>query len=227
MINAASLMDPYSGAVFEEDKNMGVLSPSSHTQNVYFPKGYPGGEYFFYVDATAQRGAAEKWTLQVIEFGQEVLVESAYGSSSSKFFQYTAPECILDDHCLENDICYKNRCLVDGTPRFTLSWEGDDDLDLYVTPPSGKRVDYWNRYDEQSGGTHLTDTTPMGTSHVEAAYYGVDLPAQKGRYRILVKPYEEFGDAADSWTLTVSVRGTVVKTYKRMGEATFRFWYSG
>ena len=139
MINAASLVDPYSGAVFEVDKNMGVLSQSSHAENVYFPKGYPGGEYSFYVDATAQRGAAEKWTLQVIEFGETVLFKSSYGCS--KVFQYTAPECILDDHCPENGICFKSRCLVDGTPRFTLAWEGDDDLDLYVTPPSGKRVE--------------------------------------------------------------------------------------
>ena len=139
-ISVGSPIDSYSGAIFEADKNDGVETLSSCTENVYVPEGYPGGEYYFYVDMLAEKGAIEEWSLEVTEFGETVYSQT--GSGHSKFFKYVAAECVIDDHCRENDFCFENRCIVDGTPRFTLSWEGDDDLDLSVNPPVGSRVDY-------------------------------------------------------------------------------------
>jgi hypothetical protein len=54
-IAVGSPIDPYSGAIFEGDKNDGVETVSSHTENVYFPEGYPGGKYYFYVDMLAEK----------------------------------------------------------------------------------------------------------------------------------------------------------------------------
>ncbi|KAI2501525.1 hypothetical protein MHU86_12970 [Fragilaria crotonensis] len=222
-ISDDSPFDPFSGAVFESDNNGDIVSRTSHTENIYFPGGYPGGQYVFYVDAIAQLGAADEWSLEVIEFGQSVVLESGYGYS--KVFEYIAPECQATQHCRQGQVCINTRCVVDGTPRFTLTWDGDDDLDLSVSPPIGNRVDWWNQVDSRSGGRLQDDTTPTGTSHLESIYFGISRRALTGRYGIEVDPYETNGDASDPWKLQVSVRGKVVKSWNGTGEASLRYWY--
>jgi hypothetical protein len=224
-ISARSSLDPNSGAVFESDKNFDAVSPSFHTENIHFPRGIPGGEYVFYVDAIAQLGPAEEWSLEVIEFGESVVVETGYGYSN--VLQYIAPECTSTQHCRKGEVCFNTRCIVNGTPRFTLTWNGDDDLDLSVSPPLGKIVDWWKQFDSRSGGRLQDDTTPMGTSHVESIYFGVSRRALTGRYVVKVDAYETHGDSSDPWKLKVSVRGKVVKSWSGTGDASFRFWYGG
>jgi uncharacterized protein YfaP (DUF2135 family) len=108
-----------------------------------------------------------------------------------------------------------------------LSWQGDDDLDLSVKAPVGSRVDHWNQFDSTSGGTLQDDTTPEGTGHVESIYFGIDSPAEVGRYRIRVTPYETRGDGSDSWTLTVHVGGQKRRSWYGTGAASYGFWYRG
>ncbi len=222
-ISAGSPLDPYSGAVFESDNNFDAVSRSSHTENIYFPRGFPGGQYVFYVDGIVQLGPADEWILEVIEFGESVVVETGYGYS--KVFQYIAPECKTNQHCRNGEVCINTRCVVDGTPRFTLTWTGDDDLDLAVSPPLGNMVDWWNQFDSRSGGTLQDDTTPMGSSHLESIYFGISRRALTGRYKVEVNSYETNGDSSDPWKLKVSVRGKVVKSWSGTGEASFRFFH--
>jgi hypothetical protein len=224
-ISAGSPLDPNSGAVFESDDNFDAVSRSSHTENIYFPTSFPGGQYMFFVDVIAQVGTADRWRLEVIEFGETVVIETGFGYS--EVFAYIAPECKTTQHCRKGEVCFNNRCIMNGTPRFTLTWTGDDDLDLSVTPPLGNKVDWWYQFDSRSGGSMQEDTTPMGTSHVESIYFGVSRQALTGRYIVEVDPYETNGGGSDPWKLKVSVRGKVAKSWSGTGKASFRFWYGG
>ena len=223
LIYSGSWIDPTHGAVFEDDVNGAVTTNAYHAENLYFPTGRPGGLYYFMVEVFAQRYLKDRWTLKVIEFGDTIIEETGFGVS--QWFNYTATECRSNSHCPSGTVCIANFCIDDGSPRFTLTWRGDDDLDLGVVPPLGNKIDYWNRFDSQSGGTLTDDRNPNGPVHVESVNFGVSQPALTGRYNLHVRPYEVGGGSNDTWTLRVSVKRKVVKTWKRRGEAWLRYWF--
>ena len=57
-------------------------------------------------------------------------------------------------------MCEETKCINKGNPRFTLTWFGDDDLDLYVITPQGDQIYFENPIDTTSGGELDRDSIP-------------------------------------------------------------------
>ena len=225
IINAQAPNEVLSGGRFEPDKNAAISGDTFHTQSVYFPHGHPTGEYIFFVDMITQNGIADEWRIEMTEFGTEIFAESGTGVSNA--FSYTAAECVVDTNCGANQVCIFSRCIVDGSPRFTLTWSGDDDYDLSVDPPNGNTIDWANAIDQKSGGELQDDSDPYGWNHVESVYFGVASKAQLGQYRVRVRTYQKNGFESDSWTLKIIVRGKVIRSWSQTGDATFRWRLAG
>mmetsp|Transcript_12338 Transcript_12338/g.18955 ORF Transcript_12338/g.18955 Transcript_12338/m.18955 type:complete len:815 (+) Transcript_12338:100-2544(+) len=116
-------------------------------------------------------------------------------------------ECSIDADCASNlaiaRLCINHHCVNEGDPRITLTWEGDDDLDLSVVTPQGVRVGYDNDFDQLSGGSFDTGfVQDVEGSHVENIFFPVSGTAPKGDYTIAVDPYEE-REGSDTWLLQV------------------------
>ena len=59
------------------------------------------------------------------------------------------PTCEVDSQCPVGKLCVQKLCIQSGT-RWTLTWNGDDDLDLHVITPSGNEV-FWAKQFDDSG----------------------------------------------------------------------------
>ena len=213
-----------SGGIFEADKNEAVVEATFHTESVYFPSGSPSGQYVFFVDIITQNGVADEWRLEATEFGEEIVVET--GSGFSGYFTYTTSECTTDADCADSETCVWNRCLVDGTPRFTLTWEGADDLALSVEPPAGDKIYWLNPENEESGGVLQDDPDPYGASHVESIYFDLRGDAPLGEYKVGVETYQKHGQSPDAWELTISVGGKVVRSWSETGDLDYTWAYN-
>jgi hypothetical protein len=114
-------------------------------------------------------------------------------------------ECTANLDCLDSgkgDLCVNFSCIHDGNPRVTLTWEGDDDLDLAVYTPDGVRVYYNNDFDEDSGGSFDTlFSQDWFAPHVESIYFPLN-GAPPGTYTIEVFSWEERG-SPDAWKVEV------------------------
>jgi hypothetical protein len=114
-------------------------------------------------------------------------------------------ECTNNKDCLlkfKGDFCINNQCIRNGNPRITLTWYGDDDLDLSVTTPDGERVGYENLFDQSTGGSFDTLYSQFNLAyHVESISFPMS-GAPSGEYRIEVDAYEVREDP-DIWTLEV------------------------
>jgi hypothetical protein len=111
-----------------------------------------------------------------------------------------AADCIADQR---GTLCVNNECLNEGNPRITLTWEGDDDLDLYVFTPGGAVISYVDEFDPKTGGSF--DTLYSQDSfdpHVESVYFPRS-GAPAGTYRIEVETFVERGGSPDNWTIEV------------------------
>mmetsp|Transcript_23032 Transcript_23032/g.38068 ORF Transcript_23032/g.38068 Transcript_23032/m.38068 type:complete len:658 (-) Transcript_23032:243-2216(-) len=116
----------------------------------------------------------------------------------------SAAECVASK---EGSVCINNECLHDGNPRFTLTWTGDDDLDLSVITPFGTKVWYQHNFDATTNGAFDTGyVQDVYGSHVESVYFPV---GPEGKYRILVSQYKEQGEGDDEWVLEVVVNGMI------------------
>lgn len=110
--------------------------------------------------------------------------------------------------------------VVDGTEvrtgpiQVTLEWNGDADLDLYVTDPSGQQVNYQNESVPSGGILDVdarADCEDTGST-VENIVWQSAPPA--GTYRVLVDHYDACGQAgAVSYTATLRRNGQVVETW--------------
>jgi hypothetical protein len=142
-IDSDSPFDAASGARLEQDAYgaSGLVASQKtlfRTQSVYLENLTPYGDYSYFVDMIQQNGIADEWKLEVRELRK--LVFNKTGTGYSEKFIHSAFECKYKINCNSNQVCTSGRCLVDGTPRFTLTWTGDDDLDLSVAAPRGKRI---------------------------------------------------------------------------------------
>ena len=112
-------------------------------------------------------------------------------------------QCNINADCIaanQGANCVNNQCLHDGNPRITLTWEGDDDLDLIVMTPDGTTIWYQNDFDSVSRGTFDTGyVQDVSGQHVESVYFP---QGPVGEYRIIVSSFEKRGDA-DKWTIEV------------------------
>ncbi len=114
-----------------------------------------------------------------------------------------------------------------GPIQVTLDWDGDADLDLHVTDPSGAVV-YYNNTRVNSGGLLDVDArgSCSGTATVENIVWEGAPPA--GDYRVAVDHYSDCGQSGPvAYTATLRRNGQVVETWRGSvgpgGEDTYTF----
>lgn len=123
----------------------------------------------------------------------------------------------IDQNCDGADLV-----VGDGSVRVTLTWDGDDDVDLHVIDPSGFRINYIDRTSPSGGtldrddnvGVCGVDPEPGG---VENVFWASSPPAPSGTYTVEVRSYNDCPPAEASFTLQVFVGGFLVET--RTGSA--------
>jgi hypothetical protein len=112
-------------------------------------------------------------------------------------------ECDSDDDCLKKGkgtLCVMKRCLHEGNPRFTLTWEGDDDIDISVVTPNGANISYKFSFDEESLGSFDTQYSQVGFApHVESIVFPMS-GGPRGTYRVQIDPFI-VTNSSDQWTL--------------------------
>jgi len=80
----------------------------------------------------------------------------------------TGNVCEDDNDCSEGATCFEGICVMSGALQFTLTWEGDADLDLYVIEPD-EDVIYYGTYMD---GNPEQANTPLGYLDVDDCAYG-------------------------------------------------------
>jgi hypothetical protein len=176
--------------------------------SIHFPFKFIGGEYAFYVFLTNQVNAMDAWKLEVRERGK--LMEIRRGRGSSMNFVYKTSTCTTNQDCGLDRICISNQCIQDGTPRFTLLWEGNGTVDLSVKPPNGLMISRNNVYDSGSGGEFEDDSNDPNLKHVQSVSFGGTNLAIGGSYIISVM-------TRTAWTLNISVYGVVNQSFTKTG----------
>jgi hypothetical protein len=224
LISNMNIFDSISGGTFENDQNEGVQDQTFHTESVYFPLDSPPGEYRFFVEQFEQNGLGDAWKIEVMENGN--IVDTENGCGASYAFSYFALECTSYVACKDDKICINDNCKSDGTPRFTLTWDGYDDLDLSVTTPEGLAINWQNAIDEASSGYFEDDFDYTGSKHAESVVFDGSI-APYGLYTINVEIYFQTGDLPDKWKLSVNVDGVEVKVWNQDGEASLTWNFSG
>lgn len=177
------------------------------------------GDQCYCATVNAQEGAPTEREF-IERFDQELaslssLLGSNYSITSvledtAGFDRGNGMACTADSQCVaanEGNVCVQNTCLHDGMPRFTLTWSGDDDLDLAVYTPRRTAVWYNHPFDGATNGAFDTDyVQSISGNHVESIYFP-NGPA--GVYRMEVVSYEQRGGVDDDWTLQVYEGGTM------------------
>jgi hypothetical protein len=126
-------------------------------------------------------------------------------------------DCPFDE---SQQVCVNTRCVHDGNPRISLTWEGDDDLDLSVTTPKGVEIWYNNDFDEESGGVFDTSyVQDVLGNHTENVYFRMGEP--RLTYTIKVRTHVQRG-SADAWTVEVRAFGRM-KYFKGIGDEEFSY----
>ena len=114
-------------------------------------------------------------------------------------------DCTADADCVDSekgDFCVNFSCIHAGNPRITLTWEGDDDLDLVVYTPDGVRIGYDATYDETSGGSFDTlFSQEVFAPHAESIFFPM-WGGPHGTYVIQVYVWEQ-RDLPDDWTVEI------------------------
>ena len=128
----------------------------------------------------------------------------------------TTAQCCVNADCMANvEVCVLQRCIKQGHFRFTLSWIGNDDLDLYVRTPGGFILRPGNVFDPVSGGMIGQNTNQLYYGMwVENTYFPATAPP--GVYTFYVVPFIIRG-TPDTWTLAVYVDGMQVQVHQGTG----------
>lgn len=235
-LSLLSPTDPASEGIYQDDSNRAATESVFHVQNVYFPRNgqSPNGEYRFYVQSLEQKGISDPWGLQAfVGRGQT----DYFGSGTSDTFRILkfppgtgdneSPcrrgegiECCGKQDCniggSSDWLCVQSTCITDGHPRFTLSWNGDDDLDIYVVTPNGERID-WDHAASTDGGVLQPDSNPDSKlMHVEAITFQKD-NAPIGMYKFGANLWDQRGNSLDEWTLTLTIDEIEVASYTSLG----------
>jgi uncharacterized protein YfaP (DUF2135 family) len=241
-IYSQNSIDIASGGQF--DGNGVQDTPGWHIENIYFgPSQGPNGVYQYYVQTFRSSNDNDNWTVTVYVDTEAVSVNTGQGSSDVFFFDFqqiktpTLPpvvgvgpptpaqedcdpfssECCSNAACLHTEVCTSHICIDEGAPRFTLTWEGENDLDLLVLTPLGTVVSFANADEPISGGMfgEEFDQFEYG-QHVENIYFSNGGPA--GEYSFFVKSFlaEGFNDL---WTVQVFVDGEQQMSVSGMGDS--------
>ena len=103
----------------------------------------------------------------------------------------------------------------DGDVKFTLTWNNDTDLDLYVTEPSGEVIWFGNRNSSTGGQLDTDDLDGEGPENI---FWPTDF-ARPGSYRVYVKMYS--GNKETTFRVKPKVGDTYYNTL------TFGIYYDG
>lgn len=236
-ISADRTFDLFSGGRFEMSTNQDQFG--MHVENVYFPiLGSPVGEFLYGVRINQQVESMDSWTLEVYEGGE--IVDSRTGEGTSVEFPYIrnetvegpqrprpspprcspiSDECCLDSDCDGSDICVQRTCIGEGSPRITLRWTGDDDLNLFVEAPNGAVLSPTSQSDPISGGVHEADSDQSEFGfHVENVYFPAER-AEAGTYKYRVESASTQGVGADLWKVSVYEDSQVAQEYSGIGSS--------
>jgi hypothetical protein len=114
-------------------------------------------------------------------------------------------ECAVAQDCINSGkgtLCVNNACLHEGNPRITLTWVGDDDLDLIVYTPSDVMIAFDADFDPETGGSFDTLFSQEAFApHVESIFFPMS-GGPSGNYTIEVDSYDQVG-SPDTWTIEV------------------------
>lgn len=107
----------------------------------------------------------------------------------------------------------------------TLTWDSNDDLDLFVVEPNGQEVFFQNQSEK---GRLLKDANRRSCRRStrmrgrETVVYRKGIMEDRGLYRVFVDHTTSCGVKAQTkWTLRVTLRGVVLKYVE--GVSTFNF----
>lgn len=236
-ISSGKTFDMFSGGRFESDPIQSTTG--MHVESVYFPVlGSPSGKFRYGVRSISTVGAADTWTIEVYEDG--VIASSRDGQGTSEEYEYNrldgtegpqrplpspprcspiVDECCLDSDCGNGDICVQRTCISEGSPRISLEWTGDDDLNLVVQTPSGAMLSERNQVDPDTGGRYQSDAPQVDFDfHVESVYFPEER-AESGSYAIQVESATTRGVGADVWKIRVFENGVQVQDQSGIGES--------
>ncbi|CAJ1965099.1 unnamed protein product [Cylindrotheca closterium] len=130
-------------------------------------------------------------------------------------------ECCANSSCGTGEVCLQRQCLRDGTPRFTLTWTGNDDIDLAVITPGGSVVSAFQN-DPDSGGIFEPNGDQFGFDfHVENIRFS---GSTFGTYEWYVDSFLETGES-DTWTLSITVEGEEVDSIEATGSTSGNYEY--
>jgi hypothetical protein len=113
--------------------------------------------------------------------------------------------------CPADQLCRGGTCVGNGPLRFTLTWDLDSDMDLWVTVPGCSSISYLDT--TQCNGTLDVDSYGYGShpGHTENIYWPTGSTAPSGEYFICVRAYEQEALNA-TYSLEVSNHGAIVFT---------------
>jgi hypothetical protein len=220
-VNFENPKDPKSGGQYKSDNNLGATELSYHTASVNFPSKFIGGEYGFYVFLKRQVNAMDPWKLEVREKGN--VMEIFRGRGSSMNYIYRTASCAKHQDCGLNRNCVSSQCIQDGTPRFTLLWEGSSSFELSVKPPKGLVISRNFVYDSNSGGEFEDDSKDPNSRHVQSVSFGGTKLAVGGAYNVNVT--NNGLTAGASWTLNVNVYGVINRSITKTGNYSLNWNY--
>ena len=247
ILSYANTFDEVSGGRVGEDTDQVGLD--FHVENVYFPlTGSPAGTYSYYVRPLRTTYRSDVWMLSVGDGVSEVARHTGTGFSTTYFYYKGAvptispapavvppptgrpcmspfDECCSDEACLfDGEICIHRTCIDDGSLRFTLTWIGDDDYDLYVETPGGTEISYRNLFDLDSGGRFGEEVDQFGSGyHVENVFFPFS-GAPAGEYHFYVRSLWKRGDSIDEWQVSVVENGEE-KAFERGAGVSTLFTY--
>lgn len=119
--------------------------------------------------------------------------------------------CSTDSDCVSGLSCQSGVCVGDGALRFSMSWDGSGDYDLYVTTPNSSEISYTNR--TADGGTLDQDDIAGGPGSVENIFFNSNL--SNGTYSYRVDDLSGNGP----WTLQVFESGVLQATQNGSGDS--------
>ena len=119
----------------------------------------------------------------------------------------------LDDNC--NGVIDEGCGYQGGNIQVTAAWQTSSDVDLHVLDPSGAEI-YYAQRSSASGGRLDHDANAACRPEpptVENVYWDSPSPPS-GTYRVRVVAYDMCGVPATPTTLSISVGGRVVGSYR-------------
>ena len=112
--------------------------------------------------------------------------------------------CTSDADCAAGTECVSGQCVGAGVFRVSLLWDSSNDLDLYVTTPTGSEISYTNP--TADSGTLDVDDTSGGSGSVENVFFSAP---PDGSYTITV---DNYSGPSTGYRIEVAKRGAIVTT---------------